>query len=69
MQVPGTGYSDLMDFWQRGANMWAYLKTIYIHHRIVLRRLDAVFQVGETVAFVRFFVEFTQAHGAIRGKT
>jgi glucuronosyltransferase len=42
--VPGTGYTDEMGFWKRAFNMLSYMKTIYIHHRIVLRRLDAVFQ-------------------------
>uniref|UniRef100_A0A914E2C2 glucuronosyltransferase n=1 Tax=Acrobeloides nanus TaxID=290746 RepID=A0A914E2C2_9BILA len=42
--VAGTGLTDELNFWQRSYNMAAYLRALYVHQHIVLRRLDAIFQ-------------------------
>uniref|UniRef100_A0AC35FGB6 Glucuronosyltransferase n=2 Tax=Panagrolaimus sp. PS1159 TaxID=55785 RepID=A0AC35FGB6_9BILA len=38
--VYGTGYTDDLNFFQRGYNFLSYLKEIYIHQHLILRRID-----------------------------
>lgn len=42
--VPGTGLTDELSFLERAYNMLAYLRELYIHQHIVLRRMDKLFQ-------------------------
>ncbi|KAH7718077.1 Protein UGT-58 [Aphelenchoides avenae] len=42
--VHGTGLTDELNFWQRSYNMAAYLRALYVHQHIVLRRIDALSQ-------------------------
>lgn len=44
LPVPGTGLTDEQNFWERSYNMAAYLKAIYIHQHLILRRMDKIFQ-------------------------
>ena len=55
--VPGTGYGDVLDFWQRSYNFMSYIKQIYIHHRIVQRRIDAVFKHYYPQVIDSFYIE------------
>jgi hypothetical protein len=43
--VPGTGLTDELSFWERAMNGLAYLRELYIHQHLVLRRMDRLFQV------------------------
>uniref|UniRef100_A0AC34R2F2 Glucuronosyltransferase n=1 Tax=Panagrolaimus sp. JU765 TaxID=591449 RepID=A0AC34R2F2_9BILA len=38
--VYGTGYTDELNFFQRGYNFLSYLQELYIHQHLVLRRID-----------------------------
>uniref|UniRef100_A0A915EU53 glucuronosyltransferase n=1 Tax=Ditylenchus dipsaci TaxID=166011 RepID=A0A915EU53_9BILA len=40
--VAGTGLTDELNFWQRSFNLASYMRHLYIHHHIVLRRIDAL---------------------------
>ncbi|KAI1722310.1 UDP-glucoronosyl and UDP-glucosyl transferase domain-containing protein [Ditylenchus destructor] len=40
--VAGTGLTDELNFWQRSYNLAAYLRQLYIHQHIVLRRIDSL---------------------------
>jgi hypothetical protein len=40
--VPGTGLTDELDFWQRTFNLASYLRALYVHQHVVLRRIDAL---------------------------
>ena len=42
--VAGTGLTDTLDFWQRTQNLAAYVRALYVHQHIVLRRIDALIQ-------------------------
>ncbi|VDD90073.1 unnamed protein product [Enterobius vermicularis] len=47
LPVPGTGLTDELNFWERSYNMAAYLKAIYIHQHVILRRIDKKYYSGE----------------------
>ncbi|KAI6196668.1 Glucuronosyltransferase [Aphelenchoides besseyi] len=40
--VPGTGFTDELDFWERTTNLAAYLRALYVHQHVVLRRIDSL---------------------------
>ncbi|KAI6242990.1 Glucuronosyltransferase [Aphelenchoides fujianensis] len=40
--VPGTGLTDELDFWERTTNLAAYLRALYVHQHVILRRIDAL---------------------------
>jgi glucuronosyltransferase len=42
--VYGTGLTDELDFWERTFNLASYLRALYVHQHIVLRRIDALAQ-------------------------
>jgi UDP:flavonoid glycosyltransferase YjiC (YdhE family) len=42
--VYGTGLTDDLNFWQRAYNLAAYVRTLYVHQHIILRRIDALSQ-------------------------
>ncbi|VDM37816.1 unnamed protein product [Toxocara canis] len=44
LPVPGTGLTDELNFWQRTFNMASYLRAIYVHKHLILRRMDKMFQ-------------------------
>ncbi|CAJ0606351.1 unnamed protein product [Cylicocyclus nassatus] len=44
LPVPGTKLTDELTFFERTFNLISYLRQLYIHHHIVLPRIDAVFQ-------------------------
>uniref|UniRef100_A0A914ZTH0 glucuronosyltransferase n=4 Tax=Parascaris univalens TaxID=6257 RepID=A0A914ZTH0_PARUN len=44
LPVPGTRLTDELNFWQRTFNMASYLRAIYVHQHLILRRMDNVFQ-------------------------
>ncbi|KAK6738829.1 hypothetical protein RB195_020742 [Necator americanus] len=44
LPVPGTKLTDDLTFFERTFNLISYLRALYIHHHIVLPRIDAVFQ-------------------------
>ncbi|VDK33961.1 unnamed protein product [Anisakis simplex] len=45
LPVPGTGLTDELNFWQRTYNMASYLRAIFVHQHLILRRIDRLFQV------------------------
>nr|CAD2134712.1 unnamed protein product [Meloidogyne enterolobii] len=42
--VPGTGLTDELGFWSRIYNLFAYLRELYIHQHLILRRMDKLFE-------------------------
>ncbi|VDN52724.1 unnamed protein product [Dracunculus medinensis] len=44
LPVPGTGLTDDMNMLERIYNLAAYWRTIYVHHHIILPRVDVIFQ-------------------------
>ncbi|XGW11316.1 hypothetical protein V3C99_012650 [Haemonchus contortus] len=44
LPVPGTKLTDDLNYFQRTFNLASYLRALYIHHHIVLPRIDAIFQ-------------------------
>ncbi|KAK6036181.1 hypothetical protein COOONC_26316 [Cooperia oncophora] len=44
LPVPGTKLTDDLNFIERTFNLASYLRALYIHHHIILPRVDAVFQ-------------------------
>uniref|UniRef100_A0A0N5AF60 glucuronosyltransferase n=1 Tax=Syphacia muris TaxID=451379 RepID=A0A0N5AF60_9BILA len=44
LPVPGTGLTDELNFWERSYNMASYIKALYIHQHLILRRIDSLFK-------------------------
>ncbi|RCN29966.1 UDP-glucoronosyl and UDP-glucosyl transferase [Ancylostoma caninum] len=44
LPVPGTKLTDDLTFMERTFNLISYFRALYIHHHVVLPRIDAVFQ-------------------------
>jgi hypothetical protein len=40
----GTGLTDELDFWERSFNLASYLRAIYVHQHLILRRIDLLAQ-------------------------
>uniref|UniRef100_A0A914RG88 Uncharacterized protein n=1 Tax=Parascaris equorum TaxID=6256 RepID=A0A914RG88_PAREQ len=44
--------TDELNFWQRTFNMASYLRAIYVHQHLILRRMDNVFQTAVEIVGV-----------------
>ncbi|VDN02551.1 unnamed protein product [Thelazia callipaeda] len=51
LPVLGTGLSDDLTFFQRFYNFASYLRAIYIHHHLILRRIDKLFKAISPFGF------------------
>lgn len=40
--VYGTGLTDELDFWERTYNLASYIRALYVHQHIILRRIDSL---------------------------
>ncbi|KRX14893.1 putative UDP-glucuronosyltransferase ugt-58 [Trichinella nelsoni] len=55
--VLGTHYTDVMNFVERTHNFLLYLRTLFIHHRIVLKSVDSVLQKHYPNITEAFYIE------------
>ncbi|CAD6195345.1 unnamed protein product [Caenorhabditis auriculariae] len=44
LPVPGTGFTDDLNFFERTINVASYLRQLYVHQHLIQRRIDALFQ-------------------------
>uniref|UniRef100_A0AC35U6X3 Glucuronosyltransferase n=1 Tax=Rhabditophanes sp. KR3021 TaxID=114890 RepID=A0AC35U6X3_9BILA len=44
LPVPGSKLTDTLDFFQRNFNLASYIRQLYLHQHIILRRMDALFE-------------------------